>query len=71
MEQVIYQNQGGLGVILDFFEEESDYFIPKELVVNNELLVLDKPTTLSDFFSEEVIFKGVLKDKPNCMVFCK
>lgn len=69
MEKVIYRNKGGLGLILEQKEIESDYFKPKDFIINGELIRTGVMTDLFGMFLEPVRYSGVLIDDENCMCF--
>lgn len=69
MQKIIYSNKGGLGIILQDSEQESDFFIKKDFLVNGETIRPEDFTTLSGIFSEPVRYVGKLKGTKNCMVF--
>ncbi len=69
MERVIYNRGNGLGVILDAFEDESEFFAPLEFNVNNEIIKAGDETTLSGYFVSPIRYVGSFKDEPKCMVF--
>lgn len=70
MQKVIYSKKGGLGVVLEHEEREHDFFIPKNFVINGNLLETNDFTTLDGLFNENVRYVGVLKSNRNCMCFC-
>ena len=70
MQKVIYSKKAGLGVILEHEEREEDFFIPKNFVINGNLLKTNEFTTLDGLFIENVRYVGVLKSNQNCMCFC-
>ena len=69
MEKVIFSNKNGLGLILTEIEIESNYFENETLKVVDEILIPENETTLKDFFTKKVTYKGTLKNHKNCMVF--
>jgi phosphoribosylaminoimidazole-succinocarboxamide synthase len=69
MEKVIFGNKNGLGLILSESEIESNYFENQNLKVVDEILTPENETTLKNFFTKKVIYKGTLKKHKNCMVF--
>jgi hypothetical protein len=69
MEKLIFTDKNGLGLILTENEIESNYFENEILKVVDEILKPENETTLKDFFTKKVIYKGTLKNNKNCMVF--
>lgn len=69
MEKVIYSNKGGLGIILEDFDNQNDFIEPKAFKVNNDNLIPGMKTNLNGLFNEEVYFLGCLKNEKNCMIF--
>lgn len=69
MEKVVYSKKGGLGLILNAGEKESDFMKSKNFVINGKLLRTNEMTDLFGLFTEPVRFAGVLKDDENCMCF--
>lgn len=66
MEKTIYNKNGGLGIILDETEQESDFFLKKDFVINGETIRPEDFTTLSGIFSSPVRYVGALKGEVNC-----
>lgn len=69
MEKVIYQNKGGLGIILEASEKESSFFGPKEFTINGTTIKPGDYTDLFGLFIEPVLYVGNLLEDENCMVF--
>jgi hypothetical protein len=69
MEKVIYSKKGGLGIILDIGEKESEYFNNDSFKINGQILIHGAKTTLFGMFDKPVRFVGALKDDPKRMVF--
>jgi hypothetical protein len=60
MEKVIYNNKGGMGVILEGKELEADIFNPLQYKVGNEILQPQVFTTLGGLFIQPVRYVGAL-----------
>jgi hypothetical protein len=69
MEKVIYSNKGGLGIILDIDDKESDYFDDSSFMINGEIIIPECETTLFGMFDKPARFVGALRDDPKCMIF--
>ncbi len=69
MQKVIYQNKGGLGIILNKSENEKDFFGNKEFTINGTTIKAGDYTDLFGLFTEPVKYVGNLLENENCMVF--
>ena len=69
MEKVIYSNNGGLGLILENDEKESDFIENQSFVVNGEEIKPGYFYDLSGYFLQPMRFCGSLNGENNCMVF--
>lgn len=72
MQKVIYQNQGGLGIILDQNEVEADIFKQEDIEVGTTVLSPGDMTTLYGFFVKEARYVGTYhwEGCNRLMVFC-
>lgn len=72
MQKVIYQNQGGLGIILDQNEAEADVFKQECIDVGTSTLSPGDMTTLYGFFKSEARYVGTYhwEGCNRLMVFC-
>ena len=69
MEKVIYQNKGGLGIILEPSDNREQLFGKKEFKINNLIIKPGDYTDLFGLFTEPVKYVGNLLEDENCMVF--
>lgn len=69
MEKVIYSKNGGLGIIMDDYENESDFIEKGWMPIVGTKINSGEKTKLFGFFDEPVLFVGTLKDDARCMVF--
>lgn len=69
MEKLIYSHNQGLGIILDDLEQEIDYFIPREMLVVDTVLMPGEMTDLFGIYTEPLRYVGVMKGDEKCMVF--
>jgi hypothetical protein len=69
MEKVIFSNKGGMGLILEGNEKESDYFLNKPILINGITTNPGEFTDLFGLFTEPLKYVGVLKNDKNCMAF--
>lgn len=69
MEQVIYSDKGGLGMILNHDEKESDFIIDHPVMINGKELQPGSFTELFGMFLKPVRYVGLAKDELNKMIF--
>ena len=69
MEKVIYSNNGGLGLILENEEKESDFIENQSFVVNGEEIKPGYFYDLSGYFLQPMRFCGALVENNKWMVF--
>lgn len=69
MEKVIYNRGGGLGIILEAHEKESDFFGNDSFTILKTHLKKGDFTDLFGLFSEPVEYVGNLIYDKKCMVF--
>jgi hypothetical protein len=63
MEQVLFSNNGGLGIILNSNESESDFFKTEEIKIVDETLIPNSFYNLFGFFIEPIRFCGIFNIK--------
>ena len=68
MEKVIYENGGGLGIIL-INEKEEDFITKKNVVLHQKLIEVNEMTTLDGRFTIPIRFAGFFKNDKNLMCF--
>lgn len=68
IEKVIYENGGGLGIIL-INEDESDFIIKKNISLHDEIIQADSFTNLDGKFIEKIRYAGLLIENENIMCF--
>ena len=68
MEKVIYENGGGLGVIL-INEKEEDFILKKDISLHNEIIQANSFTDLDGRFIGKIRYAGVLIEDESIMCF--
>ena len=63
LEQIEEYINNQLGIIVILNEKQLNYIAKKNITINNEVLTPGKKTTLSDFFSGEVVYIGIYKER--------